>query len=207
MIAPPKPPTHDELEALIKEARARQLRRRLLGAAAVAIVAALGLGLYAFLSASSPDSTTGNSPNRSANAPLCRSTQLSAQADFNHAGGQPGIFGGVMIYQKSSSNCSLPRRTPVALISSVSRQVAIRQFANTPFMRSLNDRTTVPLIAHGAFAEVYLLWSNWCAKPATALTLRFAPNVQVTARPRTQPGCTHPTYRSSLVVSRTLRRS
>jgi hypothetical protein len=47
MLAPPRPPSHDELEALIKEARARQLRRRLLGAAGVAIVAAVGLGIYA----------------------------------------------------------------------------------------------------------------------------------------------------------------
>ena len=50
MIAPPSPPAHDELEALIKEARARQLRRRLLGAAGVAIAAALGLSVYAFFS-------------------------------------------------------------------------------------------------------------------------------------------------------------
>jgi hypothetical protein len=46
MIAPPRPPSHDELEALIKEARARQLRRRLLGAAGVAIAAALALSAY-----------------------------------------------------------------------------------------------------------------------------------------------------------------
>ena len=47
MIAPPRPPSHDELEALIKEARARQMQRRLIGAAGVAIAAALGLGIYA----------------------------------------------------------------------------------------------------------------------------------------------------------------
>jgi hypothetical protein len=47
MIAPPKPPSQDELEALIKEARARQLRRRLLGAAGIAIAAAVGLSVYA----------------------------------------------------------------------------------------------------------------------------------------------------------------
>jgi hypothetical protein len=49
MIAPPRPPSHDELEALIKEARARQLRRRLLGAASIATAAAAGLGIYATL--------------------------------------------------------------------------------------------------------------------------------------------------------------
>ncbi len=48
MIAPPKPPAQDELEALIKEARERQLQRRLLGAAAIAIGAAIALGIYAF---------------------------------------------------------------------------------------------------------------------------------------------------------------
>ena len=57
MIAPPRPPSHDELEALIKEARARQLRRRLLGAAGVAIAAAFALGAYAL--ASGPTQRTG----------------------------------------------------------------------------------------------------------------------------------------------------
>jgi hypothetical protein len=60
MIAPPKPPPHDELEALIKEARERQLRRRLLGAAGVAIAAAVGLSLYAFfLGPTGKTGTTG----------------------------------------------------------------------------------------------------------------------------------------------------
>jgi hypothetical protein len=59
MIAPPRPPAHDALEALIREARARQLRRRLLGAAGFAIAAALGLSIYASL---------GGSAGRTANA-------------------------------------------------------------------------------------------------------------------------------------------
>src|SRR5437899_8908983 len=49
MIAPPKPPSHDDVEALIKEARERQVRRRLLGAAGVAVAAGLGLGAYALV--------------------------------------------------------------------------------------------------------------------------------------------------------------
>jgi hypothetical protein len=57
MIAPPRPPSHDELEALIKEARERQLRRRLLGAAGVAVAAAIGLGAYAL--AAGPTQRTG----------------------------------------------------------------------------------------------------------------------------------------------------
>ena len=46
MLAPPKP-SHDDAELLIKEARERQQRRRLLGAAGVAIAAGLTLGIHA----------------------------------------------------------------------------------------------------------------------------------------------------------------
>lgn len=49
ILAPPPRHPADELEALIREARERQLRRRLLGAAAVAIGAAIGLGVYGLL--------------------------------------------------------------------------------------------------------------------------------------------------------------
>jgi hypothetical protein len=49
MIAPPKPPSQDELEALIREARERQLRRRLFATAAVAIAAGVGLAVWAAL--------------------------------------------------------------------------------------------------------------------------------------------------------------
>jgi len=59
MIAPPRPPSHDELEALIKEARARQLRRRLVCASGVALAAALGLSIYASMTGGARHSATG----------------------------------------------------------------------------------------------------------------------------------------------------
>ena len=76
MIAPPKPPAHDELEALIKEARQRQLRRRLLGAAGVAVAAAIALGIYAFTigGAQPKHAELRRSPS---GVPLCRSSQIS----------------------------------------------------------------------------------------------------------------------------------
>lgn len=47
MLAPPRAPRRDDLEALIREARARQRRRRLFGALAIAVlVSALAAGLY-----------------------------------------------------------------------------------------------------------------------------------------------------------------
>jgi photosystem II stability/assembly factor-like uncharacterized protein len=47
VLAPPKPPRPDELEALIREARARQWRRRSLLAAAIAVFVGVGLSVWA----------------------------------------------------------------------------------------------------------------------------------------------------------------
>ena len=71
MIAPPRPPSHDELEALIKEARARQLRRRLLVAAGFAIAAALGLSIYASLGGSAGRTVTAAGSRPAAAAAAC----------------------------------------------------------------------------------------------------------------------------------------
>jgi hypothetical protein len=71
VIAPPEPPSQDELEALIKEARARQLQRRLIGATFVAIATALSLGIYALLTGSSHAKASGRPG--VASPPLCRS--------------------------------------------------------------------------------------------------------------------------------------
>jgi hypothetical protein len=70
MLAPPKPPSYGELEALIKEARERQLRRRLLGAAGVAIAAAVGLSIYA-LTAGTPIRSATAHRGRPRMAPPC----------------------------------------------------------------------------------------------------------------------------------------
>jgi len=69
MIAPPRPPSRDDLEALIEEARARQLRRRLLGAAGVAIAAALGLSVYALTIGGQPAASTAQKG--SSGVPFC----------------------------------------------------------------------------------------------------------------------------------------
>ncbi|HEU5243747.1 MAG TPA: DUF4232 domain-containing protein [Gaiellaceae bacterium] len=199
MIAPPRPPSRDELELLIKEARARQLRRRLLGAAGVAIAAAFALGVYAIATGGSARPTADHAPR--AGAPVCRSSQLSGSAWFNGATGS--LFGGVMISDTSHSACSLPHVRPVVRISSPGRQVTIRETAAKPL-----DPNAVPRLAHGAMAQVYLEWSNWCGKPPTALTLRFGHDLQVAAPlVDTQPPCVtepQPLAPSFIAVSRLL---
>jgi hypothetical protein len=59
--SPPRPPSQDELDALIREARVRQLRRRLLGAAVIATIAAASLGIYAAFFGGSSRPTAGAS--------------------------------------------------------------------------------------------------------------------------------------------------
>src|ERR1700758_2425229 len=96
MIAPPKPPAHNELEALIKEARERQLRRRLLGAAGIARAAAVSLGVYAFVTGGKVDRITQEPTNAGpAGAPLCRPGQLSAFAGWQ--GATQSMLGGAGI--------------------------------------------------------------------------------------------------------------
>jgi hypothetical protein len=91
MIAPPRPPSHDELEALIKEARARQLRRRLLGAAGVAIAAALGLSMQ-------PPAQGGR-----ATGPPCRASQLAVSVFFQSA--TQSMIGGARVTNTGGATC------------------------------------------------------------------------------------------------------
>src|SRR5690348_3198780 len=113
MIAPPKPPSHDEREALIKEARARQLRRRLLGASGVAIAAALGLSVYAVVTGGRVNGVTQAHAGR-ASAPFCRSSQLGMS--IRGQGATEMVLGGALI-TNAGQTCVLPTGRPVVRIT------------------------------------------------------------------------------------------
>lgn len=191
MIAPPRPPSHHELEALIKEARARQLRRRLLGAASVAIVAATGLSVYALMAGNGRSG--GVSVNsRSAGPPTCRAFQLSAAAGLSGATGT--MDGGVSLVNTSTAACSLPPTPPRVSIFWNGKELPARQKlmhgAGTAFVHVLTP---------GAKAWVPMDWANWCGKPSEGalisptLLLRFG-TLQVAARATemTPPRCGSP---------------
>jgi hypothetical protein len=109
MIAPPKPPSRDELEALIKEARERQFRRRLLATVSVALLAAVGLAIYAFTAGGGAQgSLTTGSPGGA--APICRSSQLSVGAIWDGAAGH--LFNFFTITNRGAGACSGAKRTP-----------------------------------------------------------------------------------------------
>ena len=205
MIAPPRPPSHDELEALIKEARERQLRRRLLVVAGVAIAAALGMSIYAFLAGGTPDGVAGKPANAGrANAPLCRASQLSATAGWG--GATESMLGGAGITNTSGSICSLPAAHPAVRITWQGRTLAVRERGPSPVfpsghaLRVLGPDTTV---------TVYLQWWNYCGpavdiKVPPIVYIRFGKRLVVRAPGREQwgvPYCNMPKTPSTLFVS------
>jgi hypothetical protein len=203
MIAPPRRPSHDELEALIKEARARQLRRRLLGAAGVAIAAALGLSAYALtVGGGGHTKPTGGTAN--AGLPLCRASQLSATAGLSGAVGT--MDGEATLTNMSGTTCSLPITPPRVTIFLHGVQMPARQ------KRMSGERSAlVHILAPGAKAVVHMDWFDWCGKPSEGtlirptLRLRFD-ELQIAARAHvmTLPRCGSPgtgTRGSTILVS------
>lgn len=206
MIAPPKPPAPDDLEALIKEARERQLRRRLLGAAAIAIAAAIGLSVYAM-------KTVGTNRHASAEgssgpvASLCRSTQLSATAG-GFVGATGSIIGGATITNTSRSACSLPAGKPTVSPSWHGAPMPVQTRTDNP--QGWPNWKPARVLLPGARSEVLLQWWNYCGPGAgrtisPIFELRLAQLVlRATAHETQPPFCNESGSPSRLYVSRPL---
>lgn len=111
VVAPPpvSPPSPEELEALIREARERQLRRRLLGAAAVAIAAAVGLGLYALWISGSPRAgpRPGTNPHAVSSLPHCSSGQLLLSAPTMWGAAAGSLIEPLTVTNTSNTACTV----------------------------------------------------------------------------------------------------
>ena len=180
MIAPPRPPSHDELEALIKEARQRQLRRRLLGTAGVAIVAALALSVYALVTGGSANGVAPANAGR-ASAPICQSSQLSATAGFQ--GATQTMVGGVTLQNTGAVSCSLPSVRPGMTISWRGEELPTQERKMTTGPRWPLARVLPP----GAKADVFFQWlscggSGPKAAVRPTFALSFGHGLRVTAR-------------------------
>ena len=182
------PPPHDESEALIKEARARQLRRRLIGAAVVASAAALGLAVHA-VTAGSGAKVDVRRPDASG-PPLCRSAQLSTSAGDTAAAGT--VFDPVTVANTSRRACSLPAGVPHVQVVFRGTAVPIKQL---PWGFGLSGFGTParPVLKPGRKAFVEISWRDFCPDPAAApqtgsvtIALRFADGLRTTAL-QTQP--------------------
>ena len=158
MIAPPKPPAQDELELLIKEARERQLRRRLLGAAGVVIGTAVTLSVFAVaVGGGGHARRTGSSA--SAGAPLCRASQLSSTAGLNGAVGT--LDGTVLLTNAGGSACSFPTGRPRVTVLWRGHVLPTRE-ARLPEARMRR----LPVLAPHTAAAIDMDWANWCGKPS-----------------------------------------
>src|SRR5439155_5769094 len=178
MIAPPKPPSHDDLEALIKEARERQRRRRLLGAAGVAIAAALGLSTYAYVTGGKTDNVAQPpAQGGRAGAPVCRSSQLAMSI-----GGQAAtqlVLGGALITNRGGEACTLPARRPAVRITWQGKPMPVRQPVPRP--GQVQSGTPAHVLAPGAKALISMRWGNWCGRRVAGLpTFRLAFGQQLT---------------------------
>lgn len=174
MIAPPKSP-HGEPEALIPEARERQLRRRLLGAAVVAGTAGLALGAYALAGGITGNGSTGGPR---ASAPLCRSSQLrTVPIGFGTAPGDSRDIGGLEITNKSRTACSLPGDVPRVGAYFRGEMLSVSQLP--PDGSVPNSHGPVAhVLAPGKRAYTVFHWSNWCGPPKRSAT----PGAHVTLR-------------------------
>ena len=202
MLAPPKPLPRDELEALIKEARARQLRRRLTGAACVAALAAVGLTTYALTNGRSAPTESG--PPLGAPA-LCHSSQLSVAAIWDGAAGN--LFNFFTITNRGATACSVPSGRPTVLLTRRGSQLKVQELPNPPTNRYPGK--PVSILAPGRRAVVHLDWFNWCgpqvpfARTRTNLTLRFAGGLSLTARHLLgQPPCMSAAHPSTITATR-----
>jgi len=198
MIAPPRPPSHDELEALIKEARARQLRRRLLGTAGVAIAAALGLSVHAFVIGGNV-SHVGQPPASagSLTGPRCHASQLTTTIGFGGATGS--LLGGADVRNTSDSTCTLPRGRPQVRISLHGRPLSVRQVVPP----NQFPGATAHVLRPGHKAIVWLQWLNWCGRSSvpSAFALQFHGGPTVHAAEDGLPRCDNPQVESSIYVS------
>ena len=203
MIAPPRPSSPDALKALIKEARERQQRRRLLGTAGIAIIAAAGLAIYALAGGGARDEVTSGPP-RSA-APICRSSQLSVAARWNGAAGN--LFNFFTITNTGAGACSVPGGRPTVLLTRDGSQLKLEERVPS----EAYPGQPVSSLPGGQQAVVHLDWKNWCgpqltyAKTATVVTVQFAGGLSVTAPPSLeQPPCMDAAYPSVITASRLL---
>lgn len=163
VVAPPHDP-----EALIKEARERQLRRRLLGAASIAIVAAVGLSIYALTSGGSSRATTGGPPGVEAN--ICRASQLSAS--FGTSGAAGLALGGLVLGNTADASCSLPSGRPTVQVIFRGSPLPSRERSWSP-----DDHFGPPashILRPGGKAFYEIGWRGWCPNPAAAPASRRA---------------------------------
>jgi hypothetical protein len=186
--APPRPPAQDDPDALIPEARERQLRRRRLAAATIAVATAIGLGIYALVSGGSHPAPGSSTAGRLATCPL-RGLALSVRTQ------------GTAMQSVTFLNV----RNPEHLTCSISAPVIFEVTQNGQRARVAGNPLHARLHAtlRGA-KSVYSVvpndvwWGNWCgSRKGLRMTARIGSRT-VASRFNYLPYCNAPSRQSKL---------
>jgi Domain of unknown function (DUF4232) len=151
MIAPPRPPSRDDLEALIKEARARHLRRRLLGATGVAIAGALGIGIYAIATSGAQRAATasGGQPRLTA-APCNVAGGWRLKLDDLWAEPTGQHTAPLAITRNGSSACTLVGYPTIALLDAREHELGFRYSHRGDSVVAVHTPRVVHVAGHGS---------------------------------------------------------
>jgi len=174
IASPPRPPTQDDPEALIPEARERQRRRWLIGGASVVVAVALGL----LISAIAGGGTLLGSirgPLGLEGAPSCKPAALIARFSLEGAGFFGETAGGLVVRNQGNSSCSLSARPRVSLQWNRHDLAGLPETPLVGYRPDPAQRLTRTL-RPGRWAFAPLRWSDWCKqrpwnRGASSLTL------------------------------------
>jgi hypothetical protein len=173
VASPPRPSTHDDPEALIPEARERQRRRLLIGAASVAVAVASGFVISAIAGGSTWFGSLGG-PLGLRGAPSCKPARLVAHFELQAAGFAGQQAGGLTIKNRSTSSCSLPAWPQVSLQWKGQDLAGLPETRLVGYQPDPAQRPTRTL-RPGRWAFAPLRWENWCKPrpwgPSFAATL------------------------------------
>lgn len=173
MIAPPRPPSPDQLELLIREARERQRRRRLGVAAAVAAAAAVVVGVHAVTAGGHPANRPARSsaPAALAAAPcdVAAGWRLSVASRWSEPTMQLTLP--LLLTRTGSSGCTV-RGYPAVVLLDSHRHVIPFRFSHRGDMVVARQRPrSVDVRGHGSAA--FLLNKTICQTRDIAVARRL----------------------------------
>lgn len=159
LLAPPKPPSPEDLEALIEEARRRARRRRLKYATATLLAVAAGAAAYAIVASTGGGRSSGNALPAGFSYVRARGPVQHVRVDFH---GQPYVG---QIVQAATGKVRPATLTDEIWYDRASRLYRVR--------RSLAGRAQLDLVARTPrFGPPQ---SRFCIPPGALTDLRSAP--------------------------------
>jgi Protein of unknown function (DUF4232) len=182
MLAPPRPPAHEESEALIREARARQRKRWLAAAALLALAAGTAMAVSAVLPASHRRPTNAaNGPLAAASARPCRAGQLRLGKPSFDGAYTAHVVDNLTFTNASSRRCSLRGWPTIEAVLPGDRTVPARagRVRNATSSAAVPTRTIV--LAPGAAASFHAIENdgtgldNICPMPLPAVQALVVP--------------------------------